>query len=205
MAQGHGTAVGIGLGGVQPQLSHAGDRLGGKGLVELHHSHIGNRQPGFLHHLGHGIDGAQAHVIWLTARHCIALQDGDRGDAQLLRLGPGHQHHKGRRIAGLGGGRGGDPTVLFEAGLHAGQRLQVGIPANPLVLVKDDVISLRVHAGQRNDLVVKLSGILGGRCTAMALHRQFLHLPAGDAIALSHVLRREAHRDVLLLAHGQEL
>ena len=118
MAEGHRAAVRVRLRHVKAQGVDAGEGLGGKGLVDFDDVHILDLHAHLLHHLGHGVDGAEAHDGGVAPGDGKALQLRDGLDAQLLGEAGGHDDHIGRGVGGLGGGGGGHGAVLAEAGLH---------------------------------------------------------------------------------------
>ena len=85
------------------------------------------------------------------------------------------------------------------------QRLQRGAAADALILVKDNGVAVHIHAGQGDDLIVELTGVLCRRRTAVALESQLVHLLTGDAVAGGYILRRQAHGHILLLPLAQQV
>ena len=83
MTQSHGTATRVELLQGDVQGSLAGNSLGSEGLIDLHLVDLTQGDAGLLHHGLDGGDGADAHDGWLAARHPVADDPGERGQAVL--------------------------------------------------------------------------------------------------------------------------
>src|SRR5450759_2602286 len=80
------------------------------------------------------------------------------GDAELTRPGVAHHDHRGGTVVERAGVAGGDGATLTEHRLQAGQSLQGGTGAGPVILGHHRP----VRCGHRNDLTVEEARLLGG-------------------------------------------
>ena len=197
MTDGNGTTVDIELLHGDAQFLLAVDHLHRKGLVQLPQADIIHGEAKALQQRWHGKDRTNTHLIGLTASHHDAAHDTQRGNVLFLGHIAAHDHAGRSTIGQLGGVAGGDESLGTHHGVQLFQSIQRGLWPVALVLVqchfllghlaRFPVLDLH-HGGERHDLVLEATGLLGCRGALLAQQRIFvLTLPA-DSIPLGHHL-----------------
>ncbi len=203
MTQGDRAAVHVQAVGRDAELVAAVQHLHGEGFVQLPQVDVLHRQAQLLEHLGHGEDGADAHLVGLAARHgeaeeaaqglealaaCIVFARDDAGTSAVGELA---------RVAGR-------DHAARQRGLDAGDAFLGRAFARAFVLAHrdlpgDQAQGLVGHAGRdgdRCDLVVELAGGLRGAGLLLAGGAVFVHRVAADVVALGDLFGGLQHAPV---------
>ena len=191
MADGDRPTVDVHLPVVEPEVAHAGDRLRGERLVELHHVHIGGVDAGTRERLARRADRPDPHHLGRAARHRDALHPGERLEPVLVRVHLAAHHDRRRPVGERGRGARGHRPVLEERGLQVRQPFQARLLADAAVAVDACGPDL-----DRHDLGAEASVGARRRGPPLALQRERLLLLARDLVALRDVLRGLAHAHV---------
>src|SRR5260221_1755490 len=186
-----GAAVDIGLGEIDAEIADAGERLRGKGFVELDDVDVLHRKAGALQRLLGRRDRTDPHDLGCAAG------DGDALDARQNRqlvarsIVLGADEHGRGAVGQRRGGPRGHGSRRIESRRERRKRLLAGVRANAAIAVDDALARL-----DRHDLILELARLLRRRRLAVAGDGDLLLLLAGDLVLARDVLGSLAHRDV---------
>src|SRR5512147_3206664 len=153
MAQGDRAAVDVHLGRIEAEFSHAGDRLGSKGFVELDEVEVLDAEPHPRQQLPGRRDRAESHHGGIHpgngASHDAGKWPGAKSPGRL----PAHHRECRRPIVDTARGPGRDGAVLEKGRLHLAQRFHGHARARVLVGAECRLATLAVGYADRNELV----------------------------------------------------
>src|SRR6185437_14735658 len=193
MADCERAAIDIVLGRIDAELVARIEALARESLVQLPDIDVVDLQALALQQLRHGVDRADSHLVRLAARGGPGHETSHRIEAALLGILGFHQHDRGGAVGELAGISGGDVFARPLHRLELGEAFHGRLGTIALVArddVVDDALFLRhlvdhLHLGlHRDDLVLELVGLLGGRHAALRLQRIFVLVFAADLVAL---------------------
>src|SRR5690606_13138672 len=156
---------------------HAGERLVDLDQVEVGDlpARLGERVPDRVGRLG---------VQRVVRSRDVAVR-ADLGEdlaAQLLGLGPAHDHDRAGAVGDLGGGAGGDGALRVEGGAQPGEALGGGVGADALVGVEDLRLAPALRDLHRHDLVLEPSRLDGGGGALVGARGEGVLLLPGEAV-----------------------
>ena len=208
MTERDGATVGVHLGGVDAQLTHAVDSLRGEGLVDLEDIDVRDLEAILGEQLADGRHRANAHDVCRHAHHLQVDEVAERRDA----LGDGgllaHHHRSGGAVGERRRVARGDRALGAEGRLEGREALVAGLGADDgVALERDNLGLITVEPGGRDleDLVVEAAGGLRLAGAALALVGEAVLLFAGHTETGRHVLRGRAHHGVDFGVGGHEL
>src|SRR6059058_778433 len=196
-------AVDIVLLGIDAELVAGIEALAGEGFVELPEIDVLDLQAIALQQLRHGVDRSDAHLIRLAARRRPANEAAERIETALLGVLGFHQHDRRRAVGELAGVAGGDVFAGALDRLELGEAFHGGLGTVALVAIDgvvDDAFGFRrlvdhLHPGlHRDDFVLELVGLLGGRHAALRFQRVFVLVFAAELVALGDDVGGVDHR-----------
>ena len=205
MADRDRAAVDVVLGRIDAELVARVEALAGEGLVQLPEVDVVDLEAVALQQLRHGEHRTDAHLVRLAARGRPGDEAAHRLEAAALGVLGFHQHHGGGAVGELAGVAGGDELARALDRLELGEAFQRRVRTIALVLghhVVDDALFLRLlvdhlHLGlHRDDLVLELVGLLGGRHAALRFQRVLVLILAAELVALGDDVGGVDHRHV---------
>src|SRR5690554_6075972 len=163
MAQRDGTTVRVDPGIIigEPQVPGTGQRLGGKGFVELEYVDFIQRYTGALKQLAHRRYRTVAHDARLdTSRgHAENLRHGYQ--AVFLHCGLARHQHSSRAIIDSRGVAGSDAAPFAEGGGQTGQLLQASL-SQVFILIENQWLLLAPRDLDRGNFAGKTTRLLSG-------------------------------------------
>ncbi len=203
MADRDRAAVDIVLLGVDAELVARIQALAGEGFVELPEVDVVDLEAMALQQLRHGEDRADAHLVRLAARRRPGDETAERLQAALFGVLGFHQHDSRRAVRELAGVAGGDVFAGALDRLELGEAFHGGLGPVAFVAVDgvvDDALGLgrlvdHLHPGlHRDDFVLELVGLLGGRHAALRFQRVLVLVFAAELVALGDDIGGVDHR-----------
>ena len=183
----------VGLLRVELELSHAGNRLGSEGLVQLEEGDVrqGHARPG--QDLPYRGNRAQPHVGGVHPARRVSHDPGERLHAEGGGLGPAHDHEGGRGIVDARRVSGRDGAVLLDECRGKLAHLLEARVHGPLVRIEREggFVSLRHLDGDdlfgKDPVLDRLAG------TLVTQEAEFVLLFPRDTVGLCDVLCSDAH------------
>eukprot|EP01137_Pigoraptor_chileana_P003280 Opistho-2@43241 len=192
VAEGDGTAVGVGPVPVETKLLLACKILRRKRLVDFDKVDIRNLEPGLVEGACDGSDWANAHDLGVASAHMPRDEAREGLETVLLDGGLRCDHNGTGTVADARGIAGSDNTVLLEDGRELAKRLQSRLGACMLVRLEElgALLALELNRG---DLGVEPALRLSLGPSLLALERISINIGAADLVLLGEVFRGDCH------------
>ena len=193
MPEGDRAAVDVHLGRIKSQLARDGDRLRGKGLVQLEEIDVAGLQPCALEHLAHRRHRADAHHLRIDAGRHVRQDPRQRLRSQRLCFLGRRDDEGSGAVVDAGGVAGGHRAVLLERRLQRAEFLRGRSCSRELVRVDQDRLPFALRNRHRHDLLFETA--LGNRahCSCLTLSGERILIRARHVVARRHLFRSDAH------------